>query len=109
MFDCPDHPVIRNMERTGWPDGKEPEYPHCPVCCAREISDIYIMDDTGEILGGECCIEERTEDNGECEVCGEPMTSFSLVSRSTGEVLGCSECASAADAWEQQACFYRQS
>lgn len=29
--DIPDHPVIRNMEATGYPDGKEPDYPHCPV------------------------------------------------------------------------------
>ena len=23
-YDLPDHPVIQNMERTGYPDGKEP-------------------------------------------------------------------------------------
>lgn len=25
--DVPDHPVIRNMERTGYPDGKSPDTP----------------------------------------------------------------------------------
>lgn len=32
MPGIPDHPVIRNMKATGYPDGKEPQYPHCPVC-----------------------------------------------------------------------------
>lgn len=32
MYDIPDHPVIRNLEATGYPDGKEPDYPHCPFC-----------------------------------------------------------------------------
>lgn len=27
----PDHPVVQNMERTGYPDGKEPQFPHCPI------------------------------------------------------------------------------
>ena len=31
-YDLPDHPVIQNMERTGYPDGKEPIFPICPVC-----------------------------------------------------------------------------
>lgn len=35
-----DHPVIRNLERTGYPDGKEPQYPICPVCGA-ECGTIY--------------------------------------------------------------------
>lgn len=33
--DIPDDPVIQNMERTGYPDGKEPRYPRCP-CCGEE-------------------------------------------------------------------------
>ena len=32
MPGIPDHPVIRNMEATGYPDGKYPKYPRCPVC-----------------------------------------------------------------------------
>ncbi len=34
---APDHPVIRNMERTGYPDGKEPRYP----VCGKERESIY--------------------------------------------------------------------
>ena len=31
-YDLPDHPVVQNMERTGYPDGKEPRCPRCPIC-----------------------------------------------------------------------------
>ncbi len=34
---APDHPVIRNMERTGYPDGKEPRHP----VCGKERESIY--------------------------------------------------------------------
>ena len=34
-YNLPDHPVIRNLEMTGYPDGQEPEYPHCPLCGAE--------------------------------------------------------------------------
>lgn len=40
----PDHPVIQNMERTGYPDGKEPKMPTCPVCgepCHTVYTNIY--------------------------------------------------------------------
>lgn len=32
-----DHPVIRNMERTGFPDGKCEEWPVCPACGGETI------------------------------------------------------------------------
>lgn len=34
MPQIPDHPIIRNMERTGYPDGKEPRRKVylCPIC-----------------------------------------------------------------------------
>ena len=51
-----DHPVIANMERTGHPDGKEPEAYHCPLC-GKECESIYKNKDTGEIVGCENCIE----------------------------------------------------
>jgi len=57
VTDVPDHPVIQNCERTGYPDGYEPEYPHCPQCggtCMR----IYKESSTGEILGCDMCIDE---------------------------------------------------
>lgn len=52
--DIPDHPVIRNMERTGYPDGKEPEYPICPVC--EENADTFYKNFDNEIVGCENCI-----------------------------------------------------
>lgn len=66
VFEVPDHPVIRNMERTGYPKAKEPEYPHCPVC------------------GAECETVFTNEDL---------------------EIIGCNECVSSKDAWEEPECF----
>ena len=66
MYDIPDHPVIQNMERTGYPDGKEHTYPHCPVCSA------------------------------ECDT---------IYKNSDGDIVGCDECISTADAWEEPECF----
>lgn len=54
-YQIPDHPVIRNMERTGYPDGKEPEYPICPVC--DQETDTYYKDKHGDIVGCDNCIK----------------------------------------------------
>lgn len=51
--DIPDHPVIRNMERTGYPDGKEPTYPHCPVC--GEECETINKNRYGEIVSCDVC------------------------------------------------------
>ena len=51
-----DHPIIRNMELTGYPDGKEPEEYHCPVC-GKECECIFKHKATGEIVGCDNCIE----------------------------------------------------
>lgn len=53
MIDLPDHPVIRNMERTGYPDGVAPEETHCPIC-GKACDTIYTAD--GEIVGCDECI-----------------------------------------------------
>lgn len=50
----PDHPAVRNCELTGYPDGREPDYPHCPVCGA-ECEFIYRAEDS-EIVGCDHCI-----------------------------------------------------
>ena len=50
----PDHPVIRNMEWTGYPDGKEPEYPRCPVC--GEECEIIYRDKYLDVVGCDECI-----------------------------------------------------
>lgn len=54
-LDIGDHPVIRNMERTGHPDGKEPESYYCPEC-GKECERIFKHKGTGEIVGCENCI-----------------------------------------------------
>lgn len=59
------HPIIENMERTGYPDGKEPTYPRCPIC-GEECETIYKSKDY-EIVGCDCCI--RTIDAWEVEDC----------------------------------------
>lgn len=42
-FHMPDHPVIRNLERTGYPDGKLPEVvcPNCGAACVTYYQDNY--------------------------------------------------------------------
>lgn len=51
--DLMDHPVIRNMERTGHPDGREPEQPHCPIC-GEECETIY-QNRLGNYAGCDVC------------------------------------------------------
>ena len=52
-YDLPDHPVIQNMERTGYPDGKEPTFPICPVC-GEECEEIF----RDNIVGCDICIKQ---------------------------------------------------
>lgn len=51
IYNVQDHPVIRNMERSGSPDGKAPVYPRCPVC--GKEPEIFYFDRSREIIG--CC------------------------------------------------------
>lgn len=61
----PDHPVIRNMERTGYPDGQEPDSPHCPIC-GKECETIYRYQN-GDILGCDECLRiDDAYDVAEC-------------------------------------------
>lgn len=65
LNDIPDHPVIRNMERTGYPDGNAPTYPVCPFCgegCETMYKDRY-----GAYIGCDVCVE--TKDAWEVEDC----------------------------------------
>ena len=39
-METPDHPIVQNLERTGYPDGKEPVFPICPVC-GEECDTMY--------------------------------------------------------------------
>ena len=54
MSELRDHPVIENLCRTGYPDGKEPEYPVCPHCGA-DAEDFY-KNRLGQIVGCEHCL-----------------------------------------------------
>lgn len=56
MNEIPDHPVIRNLERTGTPDEKPELYPRCPVC-AKEAEKLY-KNQAGEVLGCDRCVRE---------------------------------------------------
>ena len=52
----PDHPAIRNCEVTGWPDGKEPRQPVCPICgqeCERVYENQFSM-----WVGCDVCLTE---------------------------------------------------
>lgn len=53
-----DHPIIENCERTGYPDGKEPKYPHCPIC-GKECEFIYRSVRTLELFGCDVCVEAK--------------------------------------------------
>lgn len=103
LYDIPDHPVIRNMERTGYPDGKAPTYPRCPICY-EECSEVYKRD--FEIIGCDNCVsrESLTEDDPEkCPMCDEPCedTYYSA----DRELLGCEHCVTSHDAWQENDCF----
>lgn len=64
-MNIPNHPVIQNMERTGYPDGREPEYPICPIC-GEECEIIYKNKDRS-IIGCDMCIsQEYAENVDEC-------------------------------------------
>ena len=56
VYDIPDHPVVQNCERTGYPDSKGAIWPHCPVC-GEECEALY-KDRFGAIVGCDVCIEE---------------------------------------------------
>lgn len=60
----PDHPVIRNLERTGYPDGISRVY-ICPCCGAYDIDNVFIIDN--EIVGCDQCVSEKEPWEADCE------------------------------------------
>lgn len=56
MHKCPDHPIIRNMERTGYPDGMELEEIVCPVCGAAAENFYVSAHDGMTVVGCEICV-----------------------------------------------------
>lgn len=65
MNTLPDHPVIANLLRTGYPDGREPTVPRCPVC--GDEADTFYLDQYGEIVSCNHCVRtiEAWEMEGE--------------------------------------------
>ncbi len=59
------HPIITNMELSGYPDGRAVEYPHCPVC-GEECVKVH-FNRAHEVVGCEECID--TESAWDCEEC----------------------------------------
>ena len=57
MYDIPEHPVIANLLRTGYPDGKEPEEIKCPIC--GEEAEQFYEKKSGDIVGCEYCLTPR--------------------------------------------------
>ena len=57
MENIPDHPIIRNCERYGYPYG--PEIIHEAICplCNRDATMFYV-DKLNDIIGCEYCVEE---------------------------------------------------
>ena len=55
-YDIPDHPVIANLERTGYPDGREPDPLLCPLC-GGECETLYRDKIFQVIVGCDLCIE----------------------------------------------------
>lgn len=98
LYDIPDHPVIRNCERTGWPTGKEPDYPVCPVC-DDEPSTVY-FDTLNNLIGCDTCIEKYSteEGDGDCPECGASEPEYFY--KKDGAIIGCEHCISEKDAWE---------
>lgn len=50
-----DHPVVENLCRTGYPDGKEPEEIRCPVCGSATAENFYFKRD-GMVAGCDDCL-----------------------------------------------------
>lgn len=59
VFHIPDHPVIRMMETTGYPDGKEPPEPRCPRCKTTLCEYIYRRASDGRVMGCDICFNSE--------------------------------------------------
>lgn len=53
-----EHPIIREIEKSGYPYSYENvKYPRCPIC-NEETSAFYRNIETGDIVGCNCCVKE---------------------------------------------------
>lgn len=53
----PDHPVIVNLQESGYPDGKDVKEYFCPIC--DEECYFYYIDVDDKIVGCDKCIRCR--------------------------------------------------
>ena len=70
MFDLdniPDHPIVRNMENTGYPNGVYPKTYICPRC--GEECEEYYIDDNDNVVGCENCITMYYAEDWDEEKC----------------------------------------
>ena len=114
-YDIPDHPVVRNCERTGYPDGNTPQEPVCPVC-GEACCTAYVNEDLDIVGCDECCEMVFPEDlerpdfvpdtngNYTCPVCGR-LAEMVAIRTKTKEIVGCDQCVRRPDAWEQPEFF----
>lgn len=51
----PDHPIVRNMEQTGFPNGIPPKETHCPVC-GSDLPMLLYFNLLGEIVACDDCV-----------------------------------------------------
>ena len=66
----PDHPIIRNMEQTGFPNGIPPKETHCPVCGADQPLLLY-FNLLGEIVACDDCVTVKCVYDEEYIICKE--------------------------------------
>ena len=112
MYDLPDHPVIRNMEATEYPDGKTPDNPMCPVCYEEDCGIVYVNADHA-IVGCSHCVSKvdsdtvpsylRKSDVPVCPICGKECEAAYLDRNGAPE--GCDNCISEKDSWQVEECF----
>lgn len=87
-MNIPDHPDVANALRSGWPSGREPAIPTCPVC-GEETYETY--SDGISTLGCPSCVHADYRDVDACPVCGTPFPELTYRDRA-GRALGCDAC-----------------
>ena len=116
MYEAPDNPVIWNMEHAGYPDGKIPESPRCPVCYEEDCGMVYFNSDHIPI-GCDHCISktdadivpayQRNSDVSACPICGQACEMAYIGKNNIP--YGCDNCISQKDSWEAKECFLIES
>lgn len=69
MNNIADHPIIHEIETTGYPAGRDKTTLRCP-CCGEELSvdDEIYTGYSGEVIGCEHCVEIHYARNMEDEL-----------------------------------------